>query len=284
MQLFVNRVTTMDFSYLDCDRGLLGESWYVDVSIEGQTDDQGMILDFADIKKQIKRTIDQQFDHRLLIPANHAGLEVAQIGDLESITFKLSDNNIIVHNSPPEAISFIDANEITPDKVAQTVKCVLKSQLPENVESITLRFYPEDTKSTWYQYSHGLKKHCGNCQRIAHGHRSKITILRNGKPDPSLDKHWAETFKDIYIATREDLQEEITLNGSSYYRFAYTSEQGRFELTLPRTHCYIIDSETTVENIARHIADELSAAHPEDRFEVRAFEGINKGAVCTSGT
>ncbi|HID66548.1 MAG TPA: 6-pyruvoyl tetrahydropterin reductase, partial [Aquificaceae bacterium] len=44
MELFVERLTIVDFSFLHPTRGLLGESWILDVVLEGKLDAQGMIL------------------------------------------------------------------------------------------------------------------------------------------------------------------------------------------------------------------------------------------------
>ena len=62
--------------------------------------------------------------------------------------------------------------------------------------------------------------------------------------------------------------------------FGYTASQGVFELMLPMSKVAMVPGETTVENIARHIARELkSEGRSTDIVEVRAYEGLHKGAV-----
>ncbi|HDK38031.1 MAG TPA: hypothetical protein ENG92_03335 [Thiolapillus brandeum] len=275
MRLFVNQLTVLDFSYLHPARGLVGESWQVDIELQGGLDEQGMVLDFGDVKRQVKQLIDSSFDHRLLLPADYAGLETQ--GD--RLEFHLHNGNHIRHRGPDESVQFIAGGEITAESVAQAIHQALLPTLPANVHSVTLKLYPESIKSAWYQYSHGLKLHCGNCQRIAHGHRSRIQIWRNGTEDHDLEKHWATKFLDIYIGTEADMVAITSHNDQTCFRFAYTAEQGDFELELPADRCYLIDTESTVENIARHIRKALEQAYPEDKFTVRAFEGIGKGAI-----
>jgi len=275
MRLFVNQLTILDFSYLHAERGLVGESWHVDIELAGGLDEQGMVLDFGDVKRQVKQLIDDSFDHRLLLPADYAGLQ-AQGNEL---TFLLQNGDRIRHRGPAESVQFIAGCEITPDNVAQAVHQALRPALPDNIRSVRLTLYPENIRDAWYQYSHGLKLHCGNCQRIAHGHRSRIEILRNGRADHALEKHWAEQFRDIYIGSEEDMVAITSHNDQSCFRFSYSAEQGDFELELPADRCYLIQTESTVENIARHIRELLEKKHPGDQFRVRAFEGIGKGAI-----
>ena len=54
MQLFVNDLTVMDFSYLCPRRGMVGESWIVDVMLDGDLNDESMIQDFGKVKKDLK--------------------------------------------------------------------------------------------------------------------------------------------------------------------------------------------------------------------------------------
>ena len=105
MHLFVNQLTVMDFSYLHKERGLLGESWQVDVELEGGLDKQGMVLDFGVVKRQVKQTIDQQFDHKLLVPEESAELILEQNNTRVSLTFTLASGDIIRHQSPVDAVA-----------------------------------------------------------------------------------------------------------------------------------------------------------------------------------
>ena len=282
MRLFVNQLTVMDFSYLHPVRGLLGESWLVDIELEGGLDDQGMVLDFGDVKRQVKQLIDREFDHKLLVPAAYPGLTTTPGSGGLGLQFTLQSGEHIRHTGPASATAMIPATEINPAAVSASIVAALQQLLPENVRGVTLKLYPENITGAFYQYSHGLKQHCGNCQRIAHGHRSRIEIRRGQERVAELETRWAERFKDIYIGTREDLFEESRQGKTDYLRFAYAAREGEFQLELPARRCYLIDTESTVENIARHIAARLGQEQPGVPFEVRAFEGVGKGAIATS--
>jgi len=88
----------------------------------------------------------------------------------------------------------------------------------------------------------------------------------------------AARWQDIYLGTSEDVSEFSAGN----IRFEYKTDQGTFSLTLPEERVYLMESDTTVECIAEHILSVLEQEMPNARFKVRAYEGINKGAIAES--
>ena len=179
--LFVNGLTVIDFSYLHAERGLVGESWELDITLEGSLDEQGMVLDFADVKKQVKMLVDELFDHKLIIPGNSTQLDQATTGETVEIEFAFGNKRRIIHRSPADALCVIEAEAVTEETLATAIIKALKKKMPDNVTSLDIGLRAEQTDDAFYHYSHGLKHHCGNCQRIAHGHRSRIVIERGSR-------------------------------------------------------------------------------------------------------
>lgn len=280
MLLFVDTLTNSDFSYLHPARGMLGETWLANIELEGELDEQGMVCDFGIVKSTTRQLLDDLIDHRLLVPARAANLSVEDEGELIHLHWRLPDGQAIDHSSPARCITLIDTDLITPDNVARWCEGELRQRLPATVRSIRVAFSEETIEGPFYQYSHGLKKHRGKCQRIAHGHRSKIQIECNGTAAPDLEQRWAELLRDSYIGTREDLHPSAD-TPPGYYRFAYRAPEGDFSLQLPQRFCQLLETDSTVEHIARHIAETLKAEKPQNSYKVRAYEGLNKGAVVT---
>ncbi len=288
MQLFVNDLTVMDFSYLCPKRGMVGESWIVDVILDGELNEESMVQDFGHVKKNLKRLIDEYVDHKLLVPAEYSGSEVIHDDDSEQVEarFTCIDGRSIMLHCPAEAYAFVYSDEINMESVGVYLKEVLATHLPENVENITLHLREEVINSPYYHYTHGLKKHDGNCQRIAHGHRSRIDIILDGKVCVESQQYWADRWADIYIATREDeiaysdrkLKGQVS-NEADYYCFAYESSQGYFELLIPKSDCEVIETDSTVECLAQYLLEEQKKRAPDGVCQVIAYEGVGKGAT-----
>ncbi len=278
--LFVKQLTTLDFSYLCSERGLVGETWLVDVSLSGELNEQGMVFDFGHVKKQIKASLDRLADHRLLVPVASDAISIVTSDDQLQIRLT-SSWGIIECACPIQAVLLVDHQEISRDSLKPILEGYIMQELPKNVSGVHLHLYHESIDGAFYHYSHGLKKHLGNCQRIAHGHRSRVEIYCCDERDYELEQYWANIWRDIYIATREDLKRTFRIKNKNYHQFSYISDQGYFELTLPSDHCYLIETDSTIELLAQHLAQEVALAKPEQPVTVVAYEGFNKGSSCS---
>lgn len=272
---------------------MVGESWIVDVILDGGLNDQSMVLDFSKVKKQLKRLIDEHVDHKLLIPAEHHYSQITheRITDQVWVDFMRPHGRSIHLYCPAEAYAFIYAEQISMDSVSCYLKEIIATHLPQNVEGLTLSLRCEEISEPYYHYTHGLKKHEGNCQRIAHGHRSRVKVFVDGQPDSDAQQYWARRWRDIYIGSREDLVSEPVLHLSEqaaeqylneHCLFRYESSQGQFELAIAESECDLIDTDSTVECLAQFMADELKSVQPEKSFTVQAFEGVGKGAIASA--
>lgn len=279
IRLFVEQLTVLDCAFLDPVRGLVGESWIVDVELAGDLDHQSMVLDFGEVKKRLKKLIDGIADHKLLVPHRHAGLRLQHNGHGAELYFSGPADGAIEHHSPADAVCVIDAPQITTEALAAHLQPLVAAAVPSNVAEVVLKLRHEVIDGAWYHYAHGLKKHTGHCQRIAHGHRSRIEIRLDGARDTALEQAWAGRWKDIYLGTQED----IVVDNSERVRFEYSSVDGEFALELPAQRCELLDGDTTVERLARHIAHAVQTERPAKAVEVRAYEGVLKGAVARAG-
>ena len=275
MKLFVDNLTNVDFSYLHPQRGLLGESWLVQLELDGNLNEQGMICDFGIVKKEVKKWFDRWVDHALVVPTGMPRLSHKNADGYTEIEWLYADGETLYCCSPEEAICLVGVPEINEHTLAEWCKDKLLELFPDEVKGLSIRFVPECINGAYYHYSHGLQKHDGNCQRIAHGHRSKIEIFINDQRDEDLELLWAGRFKDIYIGSRSHLTEKT----DERHSYAYQAPQGNFVISLPASVCYLLGTDSTVELIAEHLAIQIKQQFPEDNVMVRAYEGVGKGAI-----
>lgn len=289
MNLFVKALTVIDSSYLCDKRGMVGESWILDVTLSGQLNEMSMVLDFGKVKSQIKRLVDQYVDHRLLVPGRSSLIKTSETKTgYRTVDLLREDKSIHLH-CPDESFCFVDSEAITIESVTEHVLQLLKGNLPSNVEGIEVTLRTEDINGAFYHYSHGLKKHDGNCQRIAHGHRSPIELIVDGQRDTAREAEFAKRWEDIYLGSDEDKVDLNTLSLSehanvvtddTHHGFRYTAPQGEFELAIAKSETEMLETDTTVELLAWHIAKVVRESLSEEQsLKVIAYEGVGKGAT-----
>ncbi|MCG7586394.1 6-carboxytetrahydropterin synthase [Photobacterium sp. OFAV2-7] len=290
MKLFVRDLTVIDASYLCEQRGMVGESWILDVVMSGELNEMSMVLDFSRVKKQIKQLVDEFVDHRLIVPARNSRIHVAESQPGYATVDLLRDEISIHLNCPDQAYCFIDDDAVTIESVTRHLYQVLDGKLPDNVQGLELTLRHEKIEGAFYHYSHGLKKHDGNCQRIAHGHRSPVELFVDGQRDAELEQQWAQRWQDIYLGSREDEVALSELNLSkhaagiselTHYGFRYQAPQGEFELAIARSETEMLDTDTTVELLAHYIAEQVRPMVVGKSLDVVAYEGVGKGAMAS---
>ncbi|MFM5360368.1 6-carboxytetrahydropterin synthase [Aeromonas veronii] len=288
MKLFVRDLTVIDSSYLCERRGMVGESWLVDIEMSGELNEMSMLLDFGRVKKLIKSIIDEEVDHKLLVPTECPLIHVETLDGEESTVDLLRPGRSIHLRCPSQGFAFIPAPQVDKESVTRYLLAVLAKRLPGNIKDLSLTLRQEAITGAFYHYSHGLKKHDGNCQRIAHGHRSTIEIHVDGERDQELEFNWAERWGDIYLGTEEDkvALTELALSpranaqlGEHHCGFKYVAPQGLFQLAIPSAEVEMIDTDTTVELLACYIAREVKKMVGDKFVKIVAYEGVGKGAI-----
>lgn len=277
--LFYKALTIIDAAILDQQFGLMGQSWYLDVKLTGNIDNESVIADFSKIKQKIKNLIDLEVDHRLIV-------EKSLIDEKDESYFLkytyAANKSDLEYLAPKESICLLE-KPFTIEILEQHLTSLISKVIPQNVSKVecTLR---EESNELSFHYTHGLKQHYGNCQRLFHGHKNTIEIFLNGERKTLWEKRLInEVFKgNIHFAFRENLVTRNTdsIKESKYFELEYVSSQGRYNCKLPREDVYIMPCETTIENISQYFACWIKTnwAQTNDVVEVVAYEGIGKGA------
>ncbi|MDN3557897.1 6-carboxytetrahydropterin synthase [Halomonas maura] len=276
MTLFVNRLTHLDASLWCPERGLMGASWRVDAELDGELGEDGMLFDFGEVKPWIKSRLDQGADHTLLVPTEAPGVSVHDCA--EGLCVRTESPYPMEVRGPRQAFTLLPWPTITPDRLADWLATELMRQPPARVSDIRLTLTDEPIEGAEYTYSHGLRRHAGNCQRIAHGHRSRLHVWQDGERRPDLEADWARQLADRYLVDEADIAEGGEASFLGRLTSRYTADQGRFALSLPRERCVVLPTPTTVEHIAAWLAGEI-ARDTGRATRVQAFEGIDKGAL-----
>ena len=278
--LFVEHLSTIDFSYLDAQRGVVGESLIIDIELSGELNDQGMIYDFGHIKKMIKHKIDETVDHQFVVPSQLSSINIETDTCHHTITGHYGAGLPLFYQAPQKATTILDTPQVDIPSIKQHIETHIHQALPDNVKGLSLSFRPEATTGSYYHYSHGLKHHQGNCQRIVHGHRSKLLCFDEHKTRRSdLEQHWCQRWQDIYLGSEADIIKHYQHNGVEMIQFAYQSQQGFFQVDLPQQQVEIIPYDTTVECITRYIVQTLRQEHGIKNLQVKNYEGVDKGAI-----
>lgn len=300
-KIFIQDVTLLDCAILYPSTGPQGKSWYVDVTWEGKKDQNGVLFDFSLAKKSAKSTIDHEFDHKLLVkPSSIRFQSNSQVIIISS--FKEQENNSIfaintynnsVKKIARETLLALDKEDVS--LLEKEIAHAILRNSPENVTNVQVKLRPHEhhTKSNYFSYTHSLCHHYGNCQRF-HGHSNIIEIYKKGSFDQEKSSYVAQKLNNSYIISRNYLVSnwnsklvqqliehcpEIPELKEKLIVAQYKGNQGEVAVIMPKENVFLLEQESTVENIAEFIKSFFQAT--EQEIEIRAYEGLAKGSIYT---
>jgi 6-pyruvoyl-tetrahydropterin synthase len=286
VHLFVRDLTVLDYAYFDAEQGPLGGSLDVDVTFIGDLDDEGVVFDFSRAKKAVKQVIDELCDHRFVVPQKFT--KTLKHGRLE-FAAQYGQNKSLQYCCPAEGLCVLPIEKVSTADIKAYLEVEVLKMMPPNVDAVELTFREENLgEAPSYRYTHGLKQHYGNCQRLIHGHRNRVDVRVEGEVAGDMEKRIGEFWKNIHLAFPENITSAGFIVGQRQTQLKtisleYVSSQGRFDITLPGSEVYVMPFETTVENIARHLRDCVQGwVGAAKHVQVFAYEGIRKGAHSSS--
>tara|TARA_A100001011_G_scaffold398527_2_gene503323 strand:- start:1156 stop:2013 length:858 start_codon:yes stop_codon:yes gene_type:complete len=280
-RLFVDQLTSIDFAYFSTEKTFVGESLIVDLSLEGDYNDESMIVEFGELKSQVKTFVDDHFDHRFWTQEN-----LLSDLDLDYFEFKPDDSSNLSYTATKSAFLCLPFTyqETTSESLQQTSLFLseeIQKCMPSNVSKASVSVRTELNDGGYYHYCHGLRFHKGNCQRLVHGHRSNLKVFLNGERELELERKVRQHVNQIFFVSSMD---QLSSSQNEMTTVRYEGTQGVFSLTYPSSKVRVLATDTTVECISKYLYDFLMDSvdtldRDRDRLSVHAYEGISKGAI-----
>jgi len=113
---------------------LHGHNWRVGVTVEGEEDDRGLVVDFLELGHMMRK-ICEAYDHRLLLPEKNSGLKHTEDGKITKVSACGRE-----YEFPTEDIVWLPVLNITVEELARVVIDEVAKELSKypNVRKITV--------------------------------------------------------------------------------------------------------------------------------------------------
>ncbi len=292
--LFIKDATKLDCAVFDPSLGIVGHSWHVDISLAGTLDDNGFVYDFGELKKLIRTTTKGSIDHALLLPVGSQFVHFSETKDGEywHLNSKGRGNQggfEWEYKCPKGAVYPIRSVAITPTIIEQEFARLLRHRLPSTIHKINVKLRDETAEPTaaFFRYTHGIAGHAGLCQRLFHGHRSRIEIHVGDERRPDLEHYVARELLGgfVHIACSSQIVEGNVEKGmrgqpGQKIKLSFAGSLGHYEATVPADRLFLIDVDTSIECLASQLVDSLVKTEQiTEPVRLACYEGIDKGAI-----
>jgi 6-pyruvoyl-tetrahydropterin synthase len=293
--LFVKDIGRIDCALFDPSLGIIGQSWHVDISLTGHLDENGFVFDFSPLKSLIKQTLSSTLDHSLIIPLQSQNVQFGECDAGERWTLRSkargeSRETKWDYQCPKGAVFPIHTVSLKTPVIEAEFSRILRHRLPESVVSLSVKLREESIATTeaTYRYTHGIQGHNGLCQRLFHGHRSRIEIYVGEERRPDLEHFVSrEVFSSsVHVASLNQVKSGSAELGIRHnatnesVTLCFAGTLGQYEGTLPLNRVFFVPNETSIESIANELAKLVKIEEKtSEPVKVIAYEGIDKGAI-----
>jgi 6-pyruvoyl-tetrahydropterin synthase len=296
-RLFINDVDKIDCAIFDPSVGVVGQSWYVDITVSGLLDANGFVYDFSHLKKLVKQVLKASLDHTLIIPVqsklvNFQETERGELWRLQAKSRLTGVNSEWSYLCPKGAVYPIRSVQVTREIVEQECSRLVRHRLPEEIHSVEIHLRKEEVVAgnSFFRYSHGITGHQGLCQRLFHGHRSLIEVYVADERRLDLEQWLAHEVLGsiVHIASMSqvvnpspDLRPGVRSENVTPLTLSYAASMGLFEATIPANRVFLVEDETSIEAITQELAKLIGNEGVDlgAPIKVKCFEGIGKGAI-----
>jgi 6-pyruvoyltetrahydropterin/6-carboxytetrahydropterin synthase len=124
---------------------LHGHVYVVQMILYGEKGENGMIMDFIDLKRALRR-ITEEFDHRVLLPGSSKRVTLEDKGD--EVEAKIDGKRYVF---PKEDILILDISESSAEEIAETMlnRVIEEVDFPSNIRRIEVGVDEERGQSAW---------------------------------------------------------------------------------------------------------------------------------------
>lgn len=293
ISIFAKNITYLDCAIFDPAYGIIGQSWIVDTKISGNLKDSNLIYDFSELKKLIKQILNDNIDHKLVIPicSEYVSFNEDINGECWELKVPCPETltyNIWKYKCPKNSVYTVRTPKINSFIIEQEISKILRHRLPSSINEVKIFLKEEKAEETtaFYKYTHGLSFHSGACQKLFHGHKSKIEIYIGDERRADLEHHVVRELlgSNVHIASCDQLLTgSIPIgqrgNSTKILTIGYQTNNGTYYAELPANKVFIVDKAPTIEQIALQIATYIkNKEKTKTQVRVIAYEGIKKGA------
>ena len=262
--LFWEELAILDYAYLDTEGRVWGNSARVQATLTAPGLDEGdMVVDFSVMKQFLRARLEERSDHTLWVNPEQWPVSTEH-GTVELRTPHL------VYRAPEQAFFHFQKDPV--DFLTSQLQTQLYDTFPERHFQLHLTL--SQPSGPRIQYTHGLRKHAGHCQRLLHGHLSPLA-----QPFAPFQNEVFTFLEKKYHGKHFVSQQDVVRQDRERLVQAYESGQGEFQLEMNSGLCVVFDHETTIEQIAQTVQAQLERYFPllQGAFYLR--EGLTKGSI-----